>query len=189
MIKNSKDIGLAKSEFEDLFKTYFVGLSAFAQKYVKDIDSAKEIVHDVFVNLWNKRATIDPKKSLKSYLFTAVKNRCLNKIRDDKKFDTSIEDLDTVSNQFKAEDQDHLELAELEQKIHSILMQLPEKCRAVFILSRYEGKKYKEISQELNIAQKTVETHISKALKALRLGLGNYLKLCITAFIIWLNKG
>ena len=66
MTKNSKDIGLAKSEFEDLFKTYFVGLSAFAQKYVKDIDSAKEIVHDVFVNLWNKRTTIDPKKSLKS---------------------------------------------------------------------------------------------------------------------------
>lgn len=172
-------------QFEETFKTYFVGLTAFAKKYVKDVDTSKEIVHDVFVNLWNKRDQIDPAKSIKSYLFTSVHNRCLNHIRDQKKFDTSIEDFDTETNNFTTEDNNYLEAAELEQKIHMILNELPEKCREVFKLSRFEGKKYKEIAEEMNISQKTVETHISKALKTLRAGLSDYLILLISIFSLF----
>ena len=77
---------LDKQVFEKLFKTFFPSLILFARKYLPDLDTAKEIVHNVFLNLWEKRETIDASKLLKSYLFTSVHNRCLNYIRDQKKF-------------------------------------------------------------------------------------------------------
>jgi len=79
-------VSLDKSTFEQLFKTLFPSLSHFARKYVHDNDTAKEITHDVFLNLWEKRDKIDSSTSLKSYLFTSVYNRCMNYIRDQKKF-------------------------------------------------------------------------------------------------------
>lgn len=69
---------LNKLAFEKLFREFFVPLTAFSKKYVGDVDSAKEIVHDVFVNLWSKRAAIDIEKSVKSYLYTSCYNRSLN---------------------------------------------------------------------------------------------------------------
>ena len=75
-----------KAAFEELFRSYFTPLCSFAQKYVRDIDEAKDIVHNVFINLWNKRDQVDLNTSLKSYLFQGVQNRCLNYIRDRKKF-------------------------------------------------------------------------------------------------------
>lgn len=168
-------MGITEQDFEALFKEYFIGLTAFGKKYVKDTDAAKEIVHDVFVNLWKKRETIDPEKSLKSYLFTSVYNRSLNFIRDKKKFNTSMEVEEIENVHFTTEDNQKMEAAELEQKIHAILEELPIKCKTVFMLSRFEGKKYKEIAEELKISPKTVEVHMSKALRALRSGLSNYL--------------
>ena len=72
--------------FEPLFKTHFEPLCRFALKYVDDIDEAKGVVHDVFVTVWEKFDTLDPALNYKSYLYTAVRNRCLNVIRDRKKF-------------------------------------------------------------------------------------------------------
>lgn len=179
---------LDDSQFELIFKEFFPRLSAFAYKYLKDIDSSKEIVHDVFIKFWEKRAGLDPENNLKSYLFTAVHNRCLNRIRDNKKFDTNIEvgaeEFDVSSSGH--DQQKHMEAAELQGKINQILASLPEKCRMVFELSRFEGKKYKEIAEILDISQKTVETHMSKALKTMRSGLGDYIKFAIV--ILSLNE-
>ncbi|MCK5463030.1 MAG: sigma-70 family RNA polymerase sigma factor, partial [Bacteroidales bacterium] len=81
------EIKLDKRTFEELFRSFFPSLVLFAQKYVPDQDTAKDIVHNVFINLWEKRQQVDTDSPLKSYLFTSVHNRCLNYIRDQKKFD------------------------------------------------------------------------------------------------------
>jgi RNA polymerase sigma-70 factor (ECF subfamily) len=175
---------ILKHKFEKLFREHFTALCYFAKKYLGDMDSSKEIVHSVFIKIWENRAEFDWEKPAKSYLFTSVYNRSLNFIRDNKRFvstgaDEILENSDNVS-----EFQDNLEVAELEGRIKQALQTLPEKCREVFELNRFEGKKYAEIAEELNISVKTVETHMSKALKILKEELKDYLYL----FILFLLK-
>ncbi len=180
-------VTLDKPAFEALFRSFFPGLVLFAQKYVPDQDTAKEMVHNVFLNLWEKREKLDTSTSLKSYLFTAVRNRCLNFIRDQKKFnrdDTLFERMD--SDQF-TDASDHLEEQELEQRIFDALQALPEKCREVFMLNRFEELKYAEIAGKLNISVKTVETQMSKALKILREKLIDYLTIIILFILTHIN--
>jgi RNA polymerase sigma-70 factor, ECF subfamily len=173
-------------KYEELFRTYFSSLCYFAQKYVSDLDSSKEIVHKVFVNIWEKRETFDFEKSAKSYLFTAVYNRCLNHIRDQKKFvsDATLQSSEELSQPDM--NTDHLEAAELESNVWKIINGLPERCKEIFVLNRFEGKKYGEIAEELNISLKTVETQMTKALKILRDNLKDYLKLLIIFIIKFL---
>jgi RNA polymerase sigma-70 factor, ECF subfamily len=171
-------------QYEELFRTYFTSLCYFAQKYIKDLDSCKEIVHKIFVNIWEKREEFDFEKSAKSYLFTAVYNRCINHIRDQKKFVSdgtldAFEEFNSITV-----NSDHLEAAELETRIWKIINELPKGCRDIFVLNRFDGKKYAEIADELNISVKTVETQMTKALKILRDNLKDYLHL----FIIFILK-
>jgi len=170
---------LDKSTFEKLFRDYFIPLTAFAKKYVGDIDSAKEIVHDVFVNLWSKRETIDIEKSVKSYLYTSAYNRSLNYIRDKKKFETNITVEDNSIHSSEWSFDNDIEALELEEKINKVISSLPEKCKQVFLMSRFEGLKYHEIAEKLNISIKTVESQMSKALKALRENLKDYLTIIL----------
>jgi RNA polymerase sigma-70 factor, ECF subfamily len=175
---------LDKEAFEELFKSFFKPLCSFAIKYVRDIDIAKEIVHDIFVKLWEKRDSIDAAKAVKSYLYTSVNNGCLNYIRDNKKFADSSELINYAKNEQNAQISDKLVEIEISKKISETLDNLSEKCKQVFILSRYEGKKYSEIAEELGISVKTVEAHISKALKELRINLAEYISVIL---FIWLN--
>lgn len=168
-----------EKQFEQLFKTQFSYLCNFAKQYVQDINIAQDICQKVFISLWEKRDSLNPQQSIKSYLFTAVKNRCLNHIRDHKKYRSKILDLDCGDINI-VEEEDHFGEAELKQKIQSALESLPEKCRRVFEMSRYQDMKYKEIAEELGIAQKTVEAHMSKAMKILRAYLKDYLALILS---------
>jgi len=179
--KNITYNNLNKDLFEQLFKEHFVHLCGFAQNYVPDLDDAKEIVQDVFINLWNKRETITSDKSVKSYLFTSVKNRCFNFIRDNKKFRSNILDVDIADYETPYEN-DSFSGHELQNKIDKAISDLPEKCRQVFKLSRIEELKYKEIAEKLNISVKTVEAQMSKALKVLREELKDY----ITVILLFL---
>ncbi len=171
-----------KATFETIFKTFFPGLCAFANKFTRDFDAAKDIVHDVFVNFWHKRDSIDAGKNIKSYLFTSVNNRCLNYIRDHKKFDQNEREIPDGSSW---ENSDHLVQAELEEKINDILNELPEKCREVFLLNRYEGLKYKEIAEKLGISVKTVEAQMSKALRILKEKLVGYIQLILIGWALF----
>lgn len=179
----SKKDSILQRKFELLFKEHFTGLCYFAQKYLGDLDSSKEVVHAVFVSIWDKRAEFDFEKSAKSYLFTSVYNRSMNVIRDKKKFSTADDESHT-KNIETGEFTDTMELAELEGHIKQAIQKLPEKCREVFTLNRFEGKKYAEIAELLNISVKTVEAQMSKALKTMRVELKDYL----TVFIILLLK-
>lgn len=171
----SKQDTILQRKFETLFKEHFTGLCYFAQKYLGDLDSSKEVVHAVFVKIWENRAEFDFEKSAKSYLFTSVYNRSMNVIRDNKKFTTSDDDDSHARIMETGEFTDSMELAELEGKIKESIQKLPEKCREIFQLNRFEGKKYAEIAESLNISVKTVEAQMSKALKTLRVDLKDYL--------------
>lgn len=165
---------LDQKRFEELFKSHFQPLCHFAKQYVQDEGAAQDICQKVFISLWQKRTAINPKQSVVSYLYTAVKNRCLNHIRDHKKYRSKVLDLDLAEEEWTFQD-DHFVEEELKAKITEALAALPEKCRKVFEMSRYQEMTYKEIAEELEIAQKTVEAHMSKAIKTLRIHLKDYL--------------
>lgn len=148
-------------------------------KYTGDLDSAKNIVHEVFIQVWEKFDSLPGDTNYKSYCFTAVRNKCLNYIRDRKKFVM----LENVAENHRAELNSGMETSELEQKIEAAIASLPEKCRIVFELNRVEGLKYGQIAEKLNISLKTVEAQMSKALAVMRDHLSEFLTVI---FIFWL---
>ncbi len=174
---------LDNQAFEELFRKYFPSLMAFSRRILGNEEDAREVVHQVFVNLWEKRNDIDLSTSLKSYLFTSVNNRSLNMIRDRKKF--SSEEVPESAGDWDVSAQ--IESMELEEKIRGAIDSLPEKCREIFELNRFEGLKYSEIANKLDISVKTVENQMSKALKILREQLAKYMTILLWLILFALN--
>ncbi|MCK4922078.1 MAG: RNA polymerase sigma-70 factor [Bacteroidales bacterium] len=165
-----------KGNFEAIFREFFKPLTHYSLKMVIDMDSAKEIVHTVFISLWEKREQIKLDTPIRSYLFTAVHNKSLNFLRNNEKFyKGDFSDIEIVT----VEDEDKMIAAETEARITDAINSLPDRCAEVFKLSRLEGKKYREIAEELGISIKTVEIQMSKALKTLRTELKDYLQLIL----------
>ena len=170
---------LDEAAFRELFKNHFPALCLLAVKYVKDMDAARDIVHESFVNLWNKRDSIDLDKPVKSYLTTSVYNRSINHLRNNKKFNRDLLEFEELGENYEYQASDHLIEAEITRKIKSAIELLPEKCREIFLLSRHENLKYQQIADKLGISVKTVETQMSKALQHMRVHLGDYLCLLL----------
>jgi RNA polymerase sigma-70 factor, ECF subfamily len=158
-------------EFETLFRAYFKPLVGFSTKYVGDVDDAKGIVHDVYVNLWEKFSSLPSDTNLRSYLYTAVKNRSLNHVRDRKKHVV----LSEASENIHTEENKAFGTQELETEIELGIAGLPDKCRQVFEMSRMEGLRYSQIAERMNISVKTVEAQMTKAMSHLRLHLKEFL--------------
>ena len=152
--------------FEQVFRMYFPGLKKFAQKYLRAPDQAGEVVQEVFVQLWEKRENLELNTSVKSYLFRAVSNRCLNQIRNQKIRSQHHEIMG--SQQQEGTFEDTAVVNDLRQHLYEGIGQLPEQCARIFRLSRFEGLTYKEIAARLEISPKTVEVQMGKALKRLR---------------------
>ena len=174
---------LDKDSFEKLFRSFFPPLMVFAKKILVDEDDAREVVQQVFISVWEKRKEIDLSASLKSYLFTSVHNRSLNVIRDRKKFSSA--GVPDVAGEFDVSAV--IESMELEDKIMEVVRSLPEKCREVFEMNRFDGLKYGEIAGRLNISVKTVENQMSKALKILREKLSKYMTILLWLIMQTLN--
>ena len=160
-----------ESAYRQLFEMYYQQLVVFACKYLEDLEGARDIVQECYLHMYESRASITIQTSLKSYLFTAVRNRCLNQLKHanvKEKYSKSIQSAENIS----AQDPDGImDAVELEARIYEIVSALPEKCRQIFIMSRVDGKKNPEIASELNLSIRTVETQISKAIRALRIKL------------------
>jgi RNA polymerase sigma-70 factor (ECF subfamily) len=172
---------LNEHTLESLFRDHFVGLCKFAAGYVKDDEAAKEIVQDSFVTLWEKRDSIDLSKPVKSYLSTTVRNKCLNYLRDHKKFSTDLLALEHLTYETVYET-DHLVESDIRDQIAAAIAELPERCREIFVLSRFQHLKYQQIADQLRISVKTVETQMSKALQHMRTRLEEYLPLFMFSF-------
>ena len=140
-------------------------------KYTGDLEEAKGVVQDVFMVVWTKFETLPADMNMRSYLYTAVRNKSLNHIRDRQKQVM----LESVPEQKLAGEVDSLEERELAAEIEMAINSLPGKCRQVFEMSRYEELKYIEIAQRMNISVKTVEAQMSKALRLLREQLAPFL--------------
>lgn len=159
-----------------LYEHHYSQLCLKAIRYVKDPKIAEDIVQDLFVDIWKKRENLNVSSSLTGYLQRSVVNRSLNWLRAQR---VQIEDIDAVksTSDNSADAQDEIEKSELEAHINKVIDTLPEKCRLVFIMSRFEMLSYKEIGEKMQISTKTVENQISKALKILRYELKNFSKI------------
>jgi RNA polymerase sigma-70 factor (ECF subfamily) len=153
--------------FEQLFRKFRPGLVAFATSIIGRSNDAEELVHDVFIAIWNRESNdLDP-NGIKSYLFTSVKNRCLNFIKKSK---LDVTDINEEAPVFDANVNAHTSMVakESEKRIHLLIDQLPKKCKQVFLMSRIYELSYKEIAEILEITPKTVENQTSIALKFLK---------------------
>ena len=154
--------------FEQLFKKHFRELHAYGFSLLKDWDVAEEIVQSLFLKLWEKNEWGHIQTSIKSFLYKSVYHDSLNYIRRQK---VQLKYQTTTAYSMKDHTDDaagKLKMGELEQHLQRALAKLPEKCRAIFHLSRFEELKYQEIATQLDISIKTVETHMGKALRILR---------------------
>ncbi len=166
---------LANVSFEELFFDNYPKLTVFAKKYVGDIDTAKEIVQDFFVRLYENRENLNIRTSVNNYLYSSVRNGCLNYLSQAKLHTKHAEQIRIMSEDSDIDFTDKMEQTELEHRIWKEVSKLPDQCKHIFSLSRKEGKKNKEIADQLGISVRTVETQISKALKILRTNLHRYL--------------
>lgn len=167
----------SEAVFEQLFKKHFRELHAYAFSILKDWDIAEEIVQALFLKLWEKNEWARIQTSIKSYLYKSVYHDSLNYIRRQK---VQLKYQTTTAYSMKNHTDDaagKLKLSELEQHLEKALNKLPEKCRAIFHLSRFEELKYQEIANQLDISIKTVETHMGKALRILRKEMKEFLPL------------
>lgn len=154
--------------FENIFKKTYRSLCSFSGKLVHNHELAEEIVDDVFYNLWKNRKKIQINSSFKSYLLTAVKNRSLDYLRKlRKERNAALENASGVACR-DAIATDKMAYDELSLKVEAAIQALPKQCRTIFLLSREQELKYKEIAEMLNISIKTVDTQMGRALKYLR---------------------
>ncbi len=169
--------------FEQAFKTHFKALHSYAFTIVKDDMAAEEIVQNIFLKIWERKQDLVLDSSVRAYLYKAVHNESLNVLKH-KKIKTAYQ-VHTL-HQMKNETDNaakKLLTGELEGKIRKALNELPEQCRTIFQLSRFEELKYQEIANHLGLSVKTIENQMGKALKLLRIKLADFLPLIVLAFL------
>ncbi|MBD3287810.1 RNA polymerase sigma-70 factor [candidate division KSB1 bacterium] len=153
--------------FELLFNSYAESLLKFAVRYVHDLNIAEDIIQNVFMTVWKYRSELQEQKNIKSYLFTITKNQCLKYIRHNKvEQEYAARELSTESE--STTPLDIVQEKETRHSINNAIQELPEKCRIIFCMNRFDRLTYAEIAEIQGISIKTVETQMMRALKYLR---------------------
>ena len=150
-----------------LLNEYHNYLMVVGLRYLSDKQRVEDVIHDVFADLWQRKNAVEISVGVKSFFRGAVINKCLAIIRKDSRMDYVENHNSTLPANQASPDQivDHDNLKKI---IDNIVDDLPEKCQAVFRMSRYEGKSHQEIADTLGISKKTIENHMTKALKTLK---------------------
>jgi len=172
--------------FEQLFDRWYEPLCKYAYSILKDMNDAEDVVQKIFCRLWDQRENLSIKSSINSYLYRMVHNESINAAQQkNSHHEHNLNYISTMNtaNNYVAE---QVTANELQLAINKALSVLPSQCRKVFELSRMDQLSYSEIGKELNISINTVENHISKALKILRVELKEFLLLCLILQIIQL---
>jgi RNA polymerase sigma-70 factor, ECF subfamily len=173
--------------FERVFKTHFKNLHAYACTIIREETAAEEVVQQVFFKLWERSKNLSISGSVAAYLYRAVYNESLNYLKH-QKVQSQYEQhfTHTMKNQsFTAGKK--FSMKELEEQLGKAMNELPEQCRTVFQLSRFEELRYREIADHLGISVKTVENHMGKALKILRTKLVDFLPFTLFCLFKFLN--
>ncbi|NJK93945.1 MAG: RNA polymerase sigma-70 factor [Bacteroidales bacterium] len=172
-----------EAAFEFIFRQHFTGLCLFAEHFLKDTAAAEEIVEDFFCHLWETGKYISINTSLRGFLYKSIYNQCLkyvrhkkveDKYREEQYYFNDREILEGASADYPSV---NLVVKELEAKISEVIDSLPEQCRKIFCMNRYENKTYQEIADKLGISINTVKTQMARALQKLRNELAEYLAL------------
>lgn len=158
--------------FKEVYNRYWKHLYAFAYKRVKSREVAEEIVQDFLTNFWANRNRISIQTSFEGYIYTSVKHLVLNHFAKEARKIAVFENLSTAGNNKDNSTEEVILLHELHTVIAREVSQLPIKCRSVFELSRMQNKSNKEIARVMGISEKTVEGHLSKAIKRLKVTIG-----------------
>ena len=163
------------SAFKELYSRYWKKLYAEAYKRLSSKELAEEIVQELFANLWLQRHARQINSTVGGYLYNAVTNRVIDQYRKEMVRNRHRDAMMVTHAEADNATEDAIMLRDLAYAIETEVSQLPDKCRQVYELSRNEYKSNKEIALMLGISEKTVENHLTKALKRLRVGLGHYL--------------
>lgn len=184
MLTNKREIPY---DFEEIYVSYFSRMKYFALEYVLSEEDAENIVQDVFTELWERKELLTYNINLVAFLFTSIKNRCIDHLRHRvivRDAVNQIQEEYQVTLKVKLAslelfDQSLLSEQDIEKIVSEVINSLPEKCREIFIKSKIEGKKQKDIASEMNISLKTVENQMNIAYKKLKYELKDYLPLLL----------
>lgn len=172
-----------------IFNRYYKYLVVTAYNILHDDERAKDMVQEVFFDLWRKRAEVKVQGSLKPYLRRAVVNRAIDVWRSKKRGGTWEEITDHNFEAKETTAQQHLEAADLKRVLHIAVESLPDRCRQVFALSRFEDLTHREIAERLNISVKTIENQMTKALRVIRTVLAQHgLKFLVVGLLALLRS-
>lgn len=153
-------------EFSFLFKKYYAVLYRFAGRFIKDGPTAENIVQNVFVNLWIEREKRNIQTNLKAYLYQMVHNQSLNLLKQEQK-SIAYEEKTLVYHKTAPSPEENTAEKELQLAVQGAIDKLPERCRQIYLMKRYDQMKYTEIARTLNISVNTVKTQMKRALKSL----------------------
>lgn len=181
---------MKKDGFSEIYDIYFPKLLRFIKTYLISEDESENIVQEIFIYLWEHRDIIETLQNLNAYLFTLAKNRCIDYFRKEMVREVCKGSLSEIENRelqlklysLEAFDNDRLSDADIEEILNNAINRLPERCREIFIMSRLQNLRYKEIAEKLNVSPNTVENQIVIALRKLKEDLKDYFPLFV--FII-----
>ncbi len=172
-----------EAAFEQVFKTYFKTLHSYALSLLKEEATAEEMVQNVFFKLWERAENLSLSGTVAAYLYRAVHNECMNYLKHRKVKATHQQYLAWSTKDNTDSASGKLSGKELENRLQQAINELPEQCRIIFQLSRFEELRYREIAEHLDLSVKTVENQMGKALKFLRAKLSPFLP----AVILFIN--
>ena len=177
---NNGELGV----FHYLYREYYSSLCIYAKSFARSKELAEEIVQDIFIRLWEQQGHLNIESSFKSFLFVSVRNGCLNHLKHlqvvnkfNEYYTQLLKDAQELYNVSQETGDSMLIANELEEKIFKEIELLPEQCRKIFIMSRFDCLKHQEIADRLGVTVNTVHRQTSIALEKLRLALKNYLTL------------
>ncbi|MVM33011.1 RNA polymerase sigma-70 factor [Spirosoma sp. HMF4905] len=171
---------------ELLFRRYHQALCNHAVRFVYSKETAEDLVSDVFCKFWKTKAYENVTSSYRYYLFRSVRNEAYNYLRLEFQELDDIETADLQEGAFSQRPDQIVQFEEVLHRVEEMIESLSPQCRKVFLLSRFEGKKYQDIATELGLSIKTVEVHIGKALSTVRKGLKDHWLLMLMAIGHWL---
>ena len=154
--------------YESLFYKYYTPLCKYVTLLIGSYDDVEEIVQELFYKLWRDRDEISIKYSIKSYLYRSAHNMALGYCEHADVRQRYIQNYSESNQDYSFSVDSELECSELKKILDNVLRKLPERCKKIFLMNRFQGKKYKDIAIELSLSIKTVESDISKALKIIK---------------------